>query len=51
VLVDDVLTTGATMRAATAALEAAGYPVVLWLVASVSGANSGTPTAVNPTAP
>lgn len=51
VLVDDVLTTGATMRAATASLEAAGYPVVLWLVASVSGASSGTPTAVNPTAP
>ena len=51
VLVDDVLTTGATMRAATASLEAAGYPVVLWLVASVCGASSGTPTAVNPTAP
>ncbi|MDE0959547.1 MAG: phosphoribosyltransferase family protein [Planctomycetota bacterium] len=43
VLVDDVYTTGATMRAATGALESAGFQVVLWMVASVSGAPSRHP--------
>ncbi|MEE2858070.1 MAG: phosphoribosyltransferase family protein [Planctomycetota bacterium] len=36
VLIDDVYTTGATLRAATAALEASGLEVQLWIVASVS---------------
>ncbi|MAJ28335.1 hypothetical protein CBD41_02810 [bacterium TMED181] len=36
VLVDDVLTTGTTLRVCTQALEAAGYRVLAWLVATVT---------------
>ncbi|MGE4619382.1 MAG: hypothetical protein AAEJ04_06180 [Planctomycetota bacterium] len=36
ILVDDVHTTGATLRAATRRLEKEGYPVWLWAVASIS---------------
>ncbi|MGE4632667.1 MAG: hypothetical protein AAEJ47_06475, partial [Planctomycetota bacterium] len=36
ILVDDVYTTGATLRAATGTLQRAGYDVKLWVVASVT---------------
>ena len=36
ILVDDVYTTGATLRAATGALQRAGYDVRMWVVASVA---------------
>ena len=36
ILVDDVLTTGTTLKVATRVLESAGYPVIAWVVASVT---------------
>ena len=40
ILIDDVLTTGTTLRVATRALEQADYKVIAWVSASVSPAKA-----------
>ncbi|OUU22747.1 MAG: hypothetical protein CBC13_07250 [Planctomycetia bacterium TMED53] len=40
ILIDDVLTTGTTLRVATRALEQADYKVIAWVSASVSSAKA-----------